>query len=475
MVLVFLTTFGLTGVSAQDLAATIEIDAGTKRAWIKGSFTEGSEGPRNLSFRNSTIGAEGLGSRIANVELSGTDGKLVPFKRLNPSEFVAEAGIARFEYSVDLAALKDPRSAAHASWIGNDLGVIFLDDVLPQSSASGGTRAEVGFVLPSDWRVNTAEPTSANGSFSVQDRSRAVFVVGKGNRTIVPSRKGEPALLIGGEWLHSDAEAAEMTLEIYREYAKLFGGPPSAGSMVVLVPFPQDGIGHGTWEAETRGNTVLIASSGMPFRTQAIQRLHEQLRHELFHLWIPNALSLTGQYDWFYEGFAMYQSLKTAVSLKRIRFDDMLDTLSRAYRIDNSAPRRRSLIESSRERWTGGETQVYARGMLAAFLCDLAMLNESGGKRSVERWLRDLFEKHKAPSPASDGNVAVIDSMRAVPALESVVDKVILGSEPVKWDTAIAAAGLEFSSEKGSSGLKVKDGLEGRQRSLLRKLGYNSR
>ena len=42
---------------------------------------------------------------------------------------------------------------------------------------------------------------------------------------------------------------------------------------------------------------------------------------------IPNDVNLSGNYDWFYEGFALYQSLKLAVGLNRIRFEDFLDTL----------------------------------------------------------------------------------------------------------------------------------------------------
>ncbi|MGD9587471.1 MAG: hypothetical protein AB7Q37_09670 [Pyrinomonadaceae bacterium] len=474
-VLVMVGTLTLSGVSAQDLEATIAIDADKGTAAISGRFTGDGDGPRNLSFTGTAIGADRLSSRIDKVELSGADGSPIAFKRLNSSEFAADARIVDFKFSADLSSLKDPRSAAHASWVAGDLGIIFLDDILPHSSANGGRRATVRFIVPDGWSVMSTETAGGDGLFDVNDRGRAVFILGKGIRRIEPPRKGEPVLLINGNWLHTDAEAAEMMLEIYRGYVKLFGGPPSAGSMVVLFPFPQPGVGHGTWEAETRGSSVLIASAGMAFEYPAKQRLHEQLRHELFHLWIPNAVGLTGTYDWFYEGFAMYISLKTAVSLKRIRFDDMLDTLSRAYRIDRSATRRRSLVESSRERWAGGETQVYARGLLAAFLCDIAMLNQTGGKGSVERLLRDLFQKHTSPSAAADGNSAILAELQAVPALRSVVNDVILGREPVNWDTAIAAAGLEFSTENGSSGLKVKGRTAGRQRTVLRKLGYNGR
>ncbi|MBK9154211.1 MAG: hypothetical protein IPM25_08355 [Chloracidobacterium sp.] len=67
-------TFTLPGVSAQDLEATIEIDSDKRTAAISGRFTGDGDGPRNLSFTGTAIGADRLSSRIDKVELSGGDG-----------------------------------------------------------------------------------------------------------------------------------------------------------------------------------------------------------------------------------------------------------------------------------------------------------------------------------------------------------------------------------------------------------------
>jgi len=53
---------------------------------------------------------------------------------------------------------------------------------------------------------------------------------------------------------------------------------------------------------------------------------------------------------------------------------------------------RMSLIEASKNRWGGANTQVYARGMLVAFLCDLALLETSKGKISTDDLVRDFPE-----------------------------------------------------------------------------------
>ena len=121
----------------------------------------------------------------------------------------------------------------------------------------------------------------------------------------------------------------------------------------------------------------------------------------MFHLWLPNAVNLSGHYDWFYEGFALYESLKSGVALNRIRFDDYLDTLWRAYTFDSAFASRPSLIDASANRSAGGDTDLYARGMVIAFLTDLELMRTSGGKNNIETLLGNLFEKyHNSSSPS---------------------------------------------------------------------------
>jgi hypothetical protein len=143
-----------------------------------------------------------------------------------------------------------------------------------------------------------------------------------------------------------------MCRQVYTPLRVNFGTDAANEIFVNVLKFPQQ-VGFGQWQAETRGRNITIISSDMAFRTQSLQRLHEQLRHEMFHLWIPNGVNLEGNYDWFYEGFALYASLKMAVAMNRIRFGDFLDTLSRAQAIDARQSNRLSLIDASHERWSG--------------------------------------------------------------------------------------------------------------------------
>jgi predicted metalloprotease with PDZ domain len=228
------------------------------------------------------------------------------------------------------------------------------------------------------------------------------------------------------------------------------------------------------WEADTRGNSILILSSDTPFSTQSVQRLHEQLRHEMFHLWFPNGVNLRGSYDWFYEGFALYQSLKLGVAVNRIRFDDYLDTLSRAYDLDRALQSKISLLDASKRRWSGFNTQVYARGMLVAFMSDLALLHHSHGKVSTTDLVRTIYRQNGSVSAERDGNEAVLEQMRAHSELKVIIDRNITGAESIDWNVLLAGAGLTAQTSATGTRLAVIEKPKGLQKTLLDKLGYNN-
>lgn len=469
------------------LAVSIHFEARAQEVYFEGSITfyparqaavvSGKwAGPvrsrRGLSFLNSAIGAPGLGRRISEVKMSDAAGEPVAFKAFNAAEYVAEKEFSAFSYVVDLRTLADRRSAAHASWIGAETGLIFLDDVLPLVPDAGKAGARIAITVPDSWKLAGAQTSRPDRVYEFANVGRSAFVIGKELRQM-DGQRGNSALtlIIGGQWLFTDAEASAMAAEIYDEYKKIFGGAPVEHAYVVLLPMPQAGVSKGVWEAETRGSTVVVTSSDMPFRTQSLQRLHEQLRHEIFHLWLPNGVNLTGRYDWFYEGFALYQSLKTGVATNRIRFEDMLDTLSRARNIDAAITPRRSLIEASRERWSGADTQLYARGMAVAFLADLVLLERSNGKRSIENILHDIFAANRPPAEPADGNMVVLKRFEQLPELAGVVADHIKGAKPIAWNGIIEGAGLE---EGPGIVLRIKRKISGKQKALLDKLGYNN-
>ena len=460
----------------QDIEVRIKISADSPAsADITGKFVSRGprKNPRNLSFLNEYAGASGLGERISNVELADRDGHPIANKGFVASEYVANADIVSWKYRVNLAPLSQQSAAAHLSWIKNDIGILMLDHLLPQSNGEK-IAAKVKIDLPAGWTAFSAKQMTATGEYDVVDVEKTSFLIGSNLREKETWVNGTRLnLLISGEWQFSDDDASKLAAEIFADYVKIFGSASDRNFQIAIMKFPVN-IATGNWEADTRGNTITITSSDMPFKSQSLQRLHEQLRHEMFHLWLPNGVNLSGNYDWFYEGFALYQSLKIGVAANRIRFDDYLDTLSRAYNIDNMQSGRNSLLEASKNRWSGSNTQVYARGMLVAFLCDLAMLEKSKGKLSVENLVRDIYQKYRGVSTRQDGNAAVLDAIRAHKELLPIVDHYVTGADKIDWRDVLVGAGIEAMTENSLTTLKVASKTGRRQKDLLDKLGYNN-
>src|SRR5206468_2972117 len=128
-----------------------------------------------------------------------------------------------------------------------------------------------------------------------------------------------------------------------------------------------------------------------------------------FHLWVPNGLVFDGDYDWFYEGFTVYQSSRIAVGLGLLTFPEFLNSLARAYDASTQSGGL-SLIDSSKRRFTVGSTSVYAKSQLIAFLYDLRLRSASHRKRSLDDVYRRLFQLSASARDGagkSDGNEVV--------------------------------------------------------------------
>jgi hypothetical protein len=462
----FVCPAGAARASAQEFEAQIRVDSARPIATVIGKF---SKEIRNLSFVKSIAGHANLAKRVQGLELFDSSGARVAYRKMIDGEYLAETHVRSWRYDIDLSPLQDVDAAAHVSWISGGKGILMLADLLPEGSRLGRV------TINSDWNIFATMRLETGNVYTVPDADVAVFAIGNSwQLSDMYAGKFDPDVLLSGNWHFTSVDAAWMAGGIINDLRGVFGENPNVSPRRVLISnFPQT-VSPGRWAAETRGGTVIIISSDMPFRTQSLQRLHEQLRHELFHFWIPNGVNLTGNYDWFYEGFALYHSLKLAVGVNRIRFEDFLDTLSRAHTIDSAPSQRKSLIEASAIRFSGSNTQVYARGMLVAFLCDLAMLRESNGKRSVETLLGQLYGKHRKPTDPVDANTAVLTLMRATPSLVPIVDRYIVGSDQIDWAPELESAGIEDSDPGILTTLRVKPRLNGKQKTLLDKLGYNN-
>jgi predicted metalloprotease with PDZ domain len=279
-----------------------------------------------------------------------------------------------------------------------------------------------------------------------------------------------------GEWAFADEEAADVIGELLKEHEKVLGGPPRRRVSVALMPLPRPG-GANVWAAETRGATVTLVSGRLPSKLAALAQLGGALTHEALHLWVPNALALDGEYDWFYEGFTNYQALRVGMRREQLRFQDYLNALGRAFDNYKSArgPRELSLTEASQRRWSGSPALVYHKGMLVAFLYDLTLMHGTGGKSSLDDVYRELYRRHGRRETKEDASRAVNTVLSAMPGMQGFADTYVLSPKRVELKDEIEAFGLRVDPGGVRTRVVVADSINRRQRDLLRRLGYNER
>lgn len=443
------------------------------------------EGERSLgahawSFRNIYAGVMNLGERIENLSLTDSGGASVAVRRLAPGEYEATSAATHFSYEVKLSAPDFDSDASHVSWLTNERGFLMLGDLLPLSNEKGAAKTEavIQFVsLPEKWAIASTARVEAGNRFDVDDVEKAVFFIGQDVRR-KEQRVGsmEFEFVTSGEWAFSDEDLASMAVSILKEHAETFGGVALKRAMLILSPFPHT-VGADNWNAETRGNTVMLLAGKSPSKTAALAQLSFPLAHELFHLWIPNGLALDGNYDWFYEGFTLYQALRAGIRLNLLSFQDYLNALGKAYDAYRAVANRDkgSLLDASEERWTVSPVLVYNKGMLVAFLYDLTLQKQTKGRHSLDDVYRELFRLYRNSEARKDGNAAVLAVLNSTGEMQEFTRRHIEGAGAIDLPTAIAPFGLQVDAGGVRTHVSVASSTSGAERDLLRKFGYNEK
>src|SRR5207249_5397197 len=237
------------------------------------------------------------------------------------------------------------------------------------------------------------------------------------------------------------------------------------------------------WSAETRGTSVTILLARQPLKSAALSQLSVPLTHEFFHLWVPNGLDLSGDYDWFYEGFTLYQSARTGVRLGFLTFQEFLNAIARAYDsyLATADRDRWSLIEASQRRWTTGQSTIYDEGMVVAFLYDLKLREQSRNKRSLENVYAELFHRHRrslsgdhaALQPQDDANNVVMEALSRELGMKEFVAGFVGRPARINLSEALKNSGLVADSFGARTRISAGGSLTRQQRDLLSDLGYN--
>lgn len=428
------------------------------------------------SFVDRYASVLGLGSRIEKFAVFDEAGREVPTQKLAPGQFESTQSAPRVRYEINLSPPVFPSDSAFVSWLTKDRGLLMMSDLLPLlSQHDEDLKASVRVEVPAGYTVYADRSGATKEEFEIDDVARYVVAVGRQSRLMHMKESDlEFDLLADGEWAFTDNEVIDLIHKILRADRQVFGGMPARNARLILFPFPQN-ANASQWTAQTRGTTVTLLLGKLPSKVGALAQISTPLTHEFFHLWVPNGLALEENYDWFYEGFTVYQASRTAVDLGLLTFPEFLNSIARAYDASMQASAL-SLIDASRNRFTSGSSSVYARGQVVAFIYDLRLRSASRGKRSLSDVYRRLFQTHSADRSAgkrSDGNEAVTSALSEELGSQNFVGKYV--SNPVSIDlaTELGLFGLRVEKIGLRTYVSVSDKPSKQQRDLLRDLGYN--
>jgi predicted metalloprotease with PDZ domain len=431
---------------------------------------------KTLSFRNTYAGVLGLGERIEMPAAINDAGESVPVQKLAPGEFKSSDVFSRFSYDVNVTELARPAHMSHVTWLQRDQGLLMLSDLLPQPTSNSDrfASAVISIEVPAGWRV--ASNLKREGSeFSTNDPESGVFLVGSSVKESHQRLAATDfAIVTAGEWPFSHADAIKIAGKIMEEHLRVTRFPLKSNVVLMLVPYPGK-AGPESWSAETRGNDVVLVLGKNASRRKVSARLGIVLSHELFHLWVPNSLSLKGDYDWFFEGFTLYQALRTDLRLGLISFDDYLETMAGVFDSYHSSADgdRLSLLEASERRWTISSSLVYEKGMLVAFVYDLMLQNLTDCGASLDDVYRDLFRV--SATGHGSATETIISILGERDGLKSFARDYVESRGGISLEPTLSTYGIQLQQGTGgatATKLVVSRDLSKPQRRLLRCIGY---
>lgn len=455
---------------AEKARATITlISSSPARVRVEGQLEEET---KVWEFVDEYAGIANLSQRLSDLAVLTPEGVGVPIHKKRAGAFESEIAAKDFRYEVDLSPPQNPLDAAHVSWLTPERGVLMVGELLPRLMG----RACLRLSLPESWEALTLEQRSAAGCFDIQEVDRSVIWVGRETREVKGrGRSMLFTLAVEGTWAFADDDVAKAISAIIKEHESATSATPREHTLVIVAPFPR-AVSAQRWVAETRGGTVVLLSGAVPSKHAGLSRLSLALIHELFHLWVPNGLNFSGNYDWFYEGFTLYHSTRVGVQLGYLTFPEFLDALARAYDNYSSQPvaGSLSLLDASRQRWRGAETDIYNRGLIVAFLCDLAIRRQPD-KYTLNDVYRDLFRVEKNNPPSRDGGAVILGTLKRFTGDSVSIERLFRSSDRLNLKQELGSYGLQVETGGPRTHINVAHSLSRSQYDFLKKIGYNDR
>ena len=427
------------------------------------------ESPRSdWSFSDSYGSVRGLAGRVANLRALNLKNETVDVDQVAPGVYRSRNPANQLTYEVSIDEPPKYTDRSHVSWLNREQGLLMLADLLPDLDVEIMKPLRVSLKLPANWNAVSGSAEIA-GTYSVPFPNKAVFLISTSLRTLPKKINGsEFRVALSGVWPFKDDEARKTAAEVLQEYVRVNRHAFPQDAVLMLIPTDS---GSGTWTAETRGSSVVLLLSPRETKDQLLARLAIILTHEMLHLWVPNSLSLKGAYDWFFEGFTLYQALLSSIRLKLIDFNEYLRTLGRVYDSYRAAEDRNdwSLVDLSERRWTSSSAVLYDKGMLVALLYDLSLREATGNSSG----LSSIYSKLPySATTLDDGNEVIIGLLDRSGAMTDFPGTYIKERHSLELESLLPRFGINVERLAGQTRLVVSDRLTTSQRKVLKSLGY---
>jgi len=432
----------------------------------------------SLSFRNTYGGVLGLGERIEMLEAVNASGESVAVQKLAPGEFQTSGKFTHFRYAVNLTEPERPAQMSHVSWLNREQGLLMLADLLPllKEDSSNLAPTLITVEAPAGWGIGSNMKHEGR-QFLTDDPENAVFLIGPSVHEENQKLAATSLLIVtSGAWPFSDKDVSKIAGKLIEHYFRVTQFPLKHSPVLMLIPFPGE-AGPESWSAETRGNDVVLLLGRRAHGKKILSRLGIVLSHELFHLWVPNSLNLDGDYDWFFEGFTVYQALLTDLRLGLISFKDYLETIAHVYDsyLSSSDRDRLSLLEASERRWTTASSFVYEKGMLVAFIYDLSLRSATDCRGSLDDVYRQLFRQ--PTTGQASANEIIIKLLSEQHGLESFAKDYVVGAGRIDLGSLLLPYGIQVqraAAGGNATKLVVVHQPDDPQRKLLSCIGNGS-
>ncbi|MBL8760326.1 MAG: M61 family metallopeptidase, partial [Phycisphaerae bacterium] len=269
-----------------------------------------------------------------------------------------------------------------------------------------------------------------------------------------PSRRGK---------LFDHAKLAEDFTKIIRAQRDIFGSLPYT-RYIFLVHCYQGG-GGGTEHL----NSTIVGCTPAAFEDESRYRAFLTLiSHELFHTWNVKQLRPAGlkPYDyqrenytellWVAEGATTYYENVALVRAGLLNVGRFLDEAAALIDADRKRPGSsvQSAEESSFDAWIkfnrpspdspNTTVSFYDKGAQLSLVLDLLIRSASSGTQSLDDVMRSLYEKFPYDGPSyTSRDLRELSNRAAGVDLSWFFDRHVARPEPIDYETALRAAGLE--------------------------------